>query len=276
MIQKRKLATKFCPPNIKQLDYPPAKKSRTAQAAPEFHIAVNLAPTAGVGVPALQGTCVVSNSQVLQPGSSSAPGPSRVEEVADVEELGKASDTPDPRPLGRRVYIPQARKMILQRLLDCANTDRVPSTLDILTWMDTENPDMCGFYRSSHSEFQAFEVEDAFDVMENEICYLALFGGLRQDCAVRVRQYTRDNILVPLGLWETDVDSFGSGGGLADLERVLRWRNEAESGYVEDIEDVEDYDEVKVEEVEEPGEDSDSDIEEIESWNWKRAVSEEI
>ena len=63
---------------------------------------------------------------------------------------------------------------------------------------------------------------------------------------------------------------------MADLERVLRWRNEAESGYVEDIEDVEDYDEVKVEEVEEPGEDSDSDIEEIESWNWKRAVSKEI
>jgi hypothetical protein len=36
------------------------------QAAPEFHIAVNLAPTLGGGVPALQGTCVVSDSQAVQ------------------------------------------------------------------------------------------------------------------------------------------------------------------------------------------------------------------
>ena len=32
--------------------------------------------------------------------------------------------------------------------------------LDILTWMDSENPDMCGLYRSSYSKFKAFEVED--------------------------------------------------------------------------------------------------------------------
>ena len=66
---------------------------------------------------------------------------------------------------------------------------------------------------------------------------------------------------------------------LADLERVSRWQNKAKLGYVEDIEDIKDYDKVKVKEVEEvkePGEDSDSDVEEIESWNWKRAVSEEI
>ena len=126
----------------------------------------------------------MSNSQVLQLGSSSAPGPLCIEEVADVKELGKASNTPDPCPLGCRVYIPQAHKMILQQLLDCANTNRVLLMLDILTWMDTENPDMCGFYRSSYSEFKAIEVEDAFNVMENEICYLASFGGLGQDCAV--------------------------------------------------------------------------------------------
>ena len=137
------------------------------QAAPEFHITVNLAPTVGVGVPALQGTCIMSNSQVLQLGSSSAPSPLHIEEVADVKELGKVSNTPDPCPLGCRVYIPQAHKMILQWLLDCANTNRVLLMLDILTWMDTENPDMCGFYRSSYSKFKAFEVEDTFNVMEN-------------------------------------------------------------------------------------------------------------
>ena len=93
----------------------------------------------------------MSNSQVLQLGSSSAPSPLHIEEVADVKELGKVSNTPDPCPLGCRVYIPQAHKMILQWLLDCANTNRVLLMLDILTWMDTENPDMCGFYRSSYS-----------------------------------------------------------------------------------------------------------------------------
>ena len=74
--------------------------------------------------------------------------------------INKVSNTPDPCLLGCRVCIPQAHKMILQWLLDCANTNRVLLMLDILTWMDSENPDMCGFYRSSYSKFKAFEVED--------------------------------------------------------------------------------------------------------------------
>ena len=269
--QVQKLATKFFPPNIKQLNYPPMKKNRMAQTAPEFHIAVNLAPTPGVGVPALQGTCIVSNSRAKQPESASAPGPSRLEQVADFEE-------PGPRPLGHRVYISKARKMILQSLLNCANANRVPSSLDILTWMDAENPDLVRPYKDSHSEFEVFEVDDAFDIVENEVCHLGSYGDLGDDRAIELRQFTRDRVLIPLGLWETNVESFESGVGHVDVERVFKWQKNVEPGYVEDIEDVEDSKEAKMEEVEEVvgGECLDLSIEEIDSWKWKRYVSEEI
>lgn len=270
--QARSLATKTHPPNIKQLDYPPTKKPRTTQA-PEFHIEVNLAPTPGAGVPALQGTCVVSNSQFQQPGSASVPGPLRLEEVADCKQLGDSCSAPDPCPLGRKVHIPTACRTLLQMLSDCAMTGRVLSSHDVLTWMDTEHPEVEGYYIDSYSDFQAFGVDDAFDIMESKVCHLATFGHLGRAGAQRLRQYTQDSILIPLDLWATKPESYDSGMGSVDVEKVFKWRREVEPGYVEDIEDVEEIKEVKNEEVEEEVEEEkggkSSDIEEVSSFDWR-------
>ncbi|KAN0139573.1 hypothetical protein V8E53_002602 [Lactarius tabidus] len=85
-------------------------------------------------------------------------------------------------------------------------------------------------------------------------------------------QYTWDKILVPLNLWETKVESYDSGMGLADMAGIFKWRKDVEPGYVEDIEDIEDIEEVKVEEVEEVVEEegggSSLDIEEILSFDY--------
>ena len=266
------------PPNIKQLDFPPTKKNRTANAAPEFHIAVNLAPTPGAEAPALQGTCVVSNSQNPQPRSVATPGPSRLENVDDIDDTSSA---PDARPLGRRVYISEARKKVLQLLLDCAMTDRVPSTWDVLTWMDIECPEVDGFYRDSYGELAAFEVDDALNIIANEVCHLGTFGHLDTVGAQKVRQYTQDKVLIPLNLWETDLESFDSGDHAVDLTRVFNWHRGVTPGYVEDgMEDDDNSKKVKVEEVDDVeevqvvgGDGEYSDIEEIEDW---RAPSEEI
>jgi hypothetical protein len=276
-VQTRGLATKSCPPNIKQLDYPPTKKTRTAQAAPEFHIAVNLAPNPGAGVPALQGTCIVSDSQIRRPASPAAPGPLRLEEVADLKRPREPRSEADPRPLGRRVWIPKVRRAILQSLSDCAKTGRVPSSYDILTWMDIEHPEVDEPYLDSYSDFQNFGIEDAFDIMEHEVCYLATFGHLGRGGAQRLRQYTRDKILIPLNLWDTKTESCDSGIpmlGPTEVQRIFMWRKDVEPGYEEDIKDIkEEAEEVVMEEVvmEEVGGGESSDIEEISGFDWRAA-----
>ena len=226
------LATKACPPNVKQLDYPPTKKSKMTHAAPGTHIAVNLA---------------------------AAPGPSRPEQVAGA--------APDPRPAGRTVYIPIARRTVLAMLTECANAGRVPSAQEILTWMDGEIQDIDGNYLDSHSELQAFGIEDAFDIMEMEVCFLATIGNLGRGGATRLRQYTRDNILMPLGLWATKVKSISSVCSSMEMGRIVQWQRGVEGGYDEDAESAGNI-RVKVEEedmVEVSSTDS-SGIEEIESW----------
>ena len=80
-VQKCKLVMKTCLPNIKLLDNPPTKKE-AAQLAPEFPIAVNLAPMPGGSV--LQGVCVVSNSLLPQVVFASTPGPLHLEEITSL------------------------------------------------------------------------------------------------------------------------------------------------------------------------------------------------
>ena len=263
-MQVRGLATKTCPPNVKQRDYPPAKKSKTT---PEFHIAVNLAPTSGVGGSALQGTCVVSDSPILPAESASTPRPLRLDQVAS---LARSCSAPDPQTVGRKVYIPKACKILLKILSEGAITGRAPSAYDILTWMDTEYPNALagGCYMDSYSDFQTFGIEDAFDIMENEVFFLATFGRLGHYGATHLRQNTENNILAPLGLWATKSESNSSVGQPLNRSEILKWQDEVEEGYIEDVEDSS----VKVEAVEVVEEEKvdsgySSGIEEIEGWS---------
>jgi hypothetical protein len=244
----------------------------------EFHIAVNFAPTPGVGGPALQGTCVVSDSPIPQ-ASASAPGPLHTEQVAGLEENTASCSAPDPRPVGRKVHIPKASKTLLQMLSESVETGRVPSAHDILTWMDAEHAEVDGFYLNSYSDFQTFGIEDTFDIMEKEVCYLATFGPLGRGGALKLRHYTRDSILTPLGLWETKPDSIGSVKETIDMHRLFKWRNEVEEGYVEEIEDSSDTKvEVveEVEEVEDMGREESSGIVEVEGWEREVNMGTEI
>jgi hypothetical protein len=264
--QKRGLATKTCPPNIKQFDVPPTKKAKAAQLAPEFHIAVNLAPTPGG--PALQATCVVSDSPFPQAASASAPGPSHLE-VTSLDGKLESCSAPDPLPVGRRVYITKATKTLLQMLSESAKTGRVPSSYEILTWMDAESPEVGGLYMDSYSDFKTLGVNDALDIMETDDLHLKTFGRIGLGGAIHLRQCTQDRILIPLGLWETESNSIDSAHKMLNLGKVVKWQNEVEEGYVEEIEDssdikVEVVDEV--EDMEDMGHEESSGIEEVEGW----------
>ena len=208
---------------------------------------------------------MVNLATVSQAGSASAPGP------AHLDESSSAADTPPP---GRRTYIARSYERLLERLAQQASMGRVPTTCDVLTWMDDVMPDVDGDYIESHSDLQAFGIHDAFDIMETEVCYLATMGGLDRGGAMRLRQFTRDHILVPLGLWATTPESIGTFQVQTDMEQIFQWQNGVEGGYVEDghVEDVESVEDVKpeveeVEEVEEVKDGESSDIEEIEGWS---------
>lgn len=265
-VQVRGLATRTCPPNIRQHDHPPAKKSRTLPT-PEFHIAVNVAPTPGAGSSALQATCVVSDSPILPPGSASTPGPLR---LGQVTSLAGSCSAPDPQTVGRKVYIPKARRILLKILSESARTGRAPSAYDVLTWMDAEYPNslVSGCYMKSYSDFQTFGIEDAFDIMENEVFFLATFGQLGHYGATHLRHNTENNILAPLGLWATKSETSSSVGQPLDRPKILKWRDEVEQGHVEDVEDSSvKVEVVEAEEVEEGDSGYSSGIEEIEGWS---------
>jgi len=248
------------------------KKAKTARPAPEFHIAVNLAATPGVGAPALQGTCIVSENPIPQVKLGSLPSPvlSPLERDTKLVHLQSCSAR-DPRP-GRSVYISEARKSVLQTLSACATAGRVPSAHEILTWMDAEHPDLFSKHIDSYSEFEAFGIDDAFNIMETDALFLATFGNLGHDGATLLRQYTRDHFLVPLGLWMNKIES------TAPLDEskarsIVSWLNDVEDVYCEDRQSMKvvKVEEVEVVEVVSGGGDSESsnDIEEVNVGQWE-------
>ena len=140
--------------------------------------------------------------------------------------------------------------------------------LNILTWIDLKCPDVEGCFMDSYSNFQTFRIKDALDIMEQEVCYLATFGTLRQLGTIKLHQYIQDNILVPLSLWETKAKSTDSHEKLYDLPRIIKWHKKVEDGYIKEIKDIKETVDVKVEVVDEVKEEEgdDSSISEIEGW----------
>ena len=76
-------------------------------------------------------------------------------------------------------------------LSKCVETERAPSSKEILTWMDAENPEVEGLFMHSYSDFQTFEIKDALTIMGTRGVVLALFGYLGKGGARRLRQGTR-------------------------------------------------------------------------------------
>jgi hypothetical protein len=130
--------------------------------------------------------------------------------------------------------------------------------------MDAEHPNLFSKHIDSFSEFEAFGIDDAFNIMETDTLFLAMFGDLGHDGATLLCQYTRDHFLVPLGLWMNESESSWPIDESA-TRSIISWLDNVEAGYCEDHQSME----VKVEEVEvvsSGGGSESSDIEEIEGW----------
>ena len=254
----------YLPPNVRKLDHRPTKKSKFTQPAPEVHIAVNIAPTSGMGGAAMQGSYVVSETPIPQWGLASAPGPSRPEQVSNAMGNTESCSAPAPRPMGRRVHIPESRKSLMLTLLDCTDTGRLPSVYQLLTLMDAEEPDE-EEYRYIDACSEVVEIggaEDALDIYRMETCYLATLGHLKRKGAERLRQYARDKILIPLGILKavSSEPSIEEIVDTSDLGRIQKWRFGVDpQGVAEEIEVVEGVkedgdDEIEVDEGVEAGE----------------------
>lgn len=188
------------PPNIKKNDRPPTKKPKNAQATPEVHIAVNITPTPGMGIPAaVQESYVVTGTSIERSGSGPTPGL-----CPDVAVRTETCGAPAHTPAGRMANIPSSRETRFLILLDCVRVNRVPSVHELLTLMDIEDPAPDLKYVDALSDLQDFGVDDVLDLFELQVCYLATFGNLRRGGADRLRQFTRDKLLVPLELVEIE------------------------------------------------------------------------
>ena len=162
-----------------------------------------------------------------------------------------------PKPVVRRVFIPENRKRLVEILGECTKTGRVPTTQDILALLDVEYP-AHGKFAESYEDLHAAGIHDALDIARWEVCFLTTLGKLGRDGARILRKYTQDKILIPLNLLETRSKSIEGIDELTDSQGF-------EAGEVSEIEDPGEV-EVKMEDVEEESGGESSGIEEIEGW----------
>ncbi|KAH9008119.1 hypothetical protein EDB84DRAFT_1447145, partial [Lactarius hengduanensis] len=190
-IQSIGKAFKHLRPNVKPCDRPPAKRPRGAKVAPDVHIAVNITPTHGVGVGALQSTYVVSGAQV-QSGPES--GPSHATQASDITVHTEA---PAPAPTENGSPSPPAYGS--QELLsDCRTQGRVPLVYEILTLIDAEEPVPNLTYLDSHTDLYNFGYKDAIQLFALDESLLSGFG-LGRENARRVHRFIQDKFFRPLG-----------------------------------------------------------------------------
>ena len=214
------------PPNVKRLDPPPSKKAKVQQAPPEVHIALNIAPTLGAGGDM---SYVVSQTPV----TTSAAGPSCPEEVGS---------SPPPPP-GRKLHIRKATHALALALAKCTEMETMLSTKEVLTLLDSEDPQPDGKYIDSLDELTSFGVLDAIDIYRMEECLLATLGYLDRGGARSLCQFTKKKILIPLGLHHPDdspTPSIQAIGRPDNFTRIHNWRSEIREE--DDIKVVEDKD----------------------------------
>ncbi|KAH9166218.1 hypothetical protein EDB89DRAFT_1910841 [Lactarius sanguifluus] len=195
-----KKTSKHVPLNIETFDPPPAKKRKGTRAPPEVHIAVNITPTAGPAGTALQGSYVVSDYSIVQPLPVSALG--------SLAPAGVSNDTPRCKPLSDLAPTPAPHGPCnpgssLIPMLDHLAHSTVLTISKLLTMMDRHNPKRGQKYVDICSEFEDFAIHNPVDLFELGEIHLSTFGSLDRDEAHRLYEFTRDNVLSPLGLLKT-------------------------------------------------------------------------
>lgn len=92
-------------------------------------------------------------------------------------------------------------------LSNCVEGERVPTTEEILTLMDSADPQPDGLYIDSLSNLVDFGIKDAMDIHHTEEYFLGTFDELGQGGAHKMHKYTWNKILVPLDLVSTKLES---------------------------------------------------------------------
>ncbi|KAH9040366.1 hypothetical protein EDB85DRAFT_1886896 [Lactarius pseudohatsudake] len=175
-------AFKHLRPNVKPCNRPAVKRPRGAKVAPDVHIAVNITPTHGVGVGALQSSYVVSGAHIQ---SGPELGPSHATQASDITIHTEA---PVPVPTENRSPSPLAYGS--QKLLsDCRTQGQVPLVYEILALMDAEEPVPNLTYLDSHTDLYNFGYKDAIQLFTLDESLLLGFG--------------LDKFFKPLGLMDT-------------------------------------------------------------------------
>ena len=163
------------PPNVLKNDFLPLKRCQSARAAPEVHVAVNFAPASAPTPPrALEAFIITLTSPIVM---QATPGPSSFPE--------KVSNTPplpypaSPQPLSH----PTSKPKSIFVLLDCIHATRVPTTMELLSLMDTDHPDTDLLYTDIHSKLADHRIRDVIKLNSLPVELLATFGSLGLDRA---------------------------------------------------------------------------------------------
>ncbi|KAF8259335.1 hypothetical protein EI94DRAFT_1813477 [Lactarius quietus] len=107
--------------------------------------------------------------------------------------------------------------------------------------MDSKFPSTEEPFMDSCGDLVAFDIHDALDIYQQETLFLATFSTLRRGSTAQLRQYTCDNILLPLDMLESKPDSVHFDEKLTDDRKVFGWQEKVELGLEEEriIEEIE-------------------------------------
>jgi hypothetical protein len=191
-------ATKYLPINIKKHDHPGCKKPKTARAAPDVHIAVNITPAPGPTM--VDGSYMVSKTVQHIPVFSASPGPypENISNAPAHPATHQPHDTSTRRPRSAFLLI-----------LDCLHEQRVPTVLELLALMDKDDP-VCDLkYVDVHSELSDHGIKDIIHINSLPVELLATMGCLGLGGATSIQDYAREKLLWPLGLLETRARAAG-------------------------------------------------------------------
>lgn len=169
----------------------------------------------GAGSSIMHESFVTTDSPVKQ--STSAPGPAKVSDAA-MHSLSCSAPPTTHLPVSHEPPNPLSRKSLLLLLLDCIESLRIPTTLELLSYMDTDEPTPDLKYVDIHSELYDHGVEDVVDVYSLPVELLSTLGSMGKVRAHRLRRYARDKFLIPLCLLENPELEIESSGDISVQE----------------------------------------------------------
>jgi hypothetical protein len=151
--------------------------------------------------------------------------------------------------------------------------------------MDTYNASLDLDYLEARSELEDHNIRDAIDMYLLRVEFLATFGKMKREHAVKLQKYVRDKLLRPFGLLETghgdgSVEEANEDGSVEEINHDVaqnvapthtneeepltstRWHKKQQEDIFDWLEGVTKV-ESEVEEMESEVEEAESDIEEV-------------